>query len=108
MMKHLMMLAMVGLLWGAASHAAAAQDTGVAIYTAKCQMCHGPTGHADTPAGKALKAHPFNTPDYIKASDESLLAILKSGKNKMPAFTGKLTESQMTTVLAYTRTLEKN
>jgi cytochrome c6 len=75
-------------------------------YTEKCQMCHGATGHADTPAGKALGARAFNSPDVIKQSDEDLLAVIKNGKGKMPAFAGKLTVPQMTTLVAYIHTLQ--
>jgi len=39
-------------------------------------MCHGPTGHADTPAGKAMGAHAFNTPAVMKESDADLLAVI--------------------------------
>jgi len=42
------------LLAGAVSAASAADGAG--IFAAHCAQCHGTTGHADTPAGKALKA----------------------------------------------------
>ena len=59
-------------------------------------MCHGPDGLGNTPAGKAMKARPFNAPDVLKESDADLTAVIKNGKNKMPAFTGKLTDAQIT------------
>jgi cytochrome c6 len=85
------------------SHAQAADAS---PYVAKCQMCHGPTGHADTPAGKAMGAHAFNAPAVIKESDTDLLAVIKNGKGKMPAFAGKLTDPQMTDLVAYIRKLQ--
>ena len=33
--------------------------------------------------------------------------IIKGGKNKMPAFSGKLTDAQITDVVAYIHTLQK-
>jgi mono/diheme cytochrome c family protein len=36
-----------------------------------------------------------------------LIAIIKSGKDKMPSFASKLTDDQIKAVLAYIRTLEK-
>jgi cytochrome c6 len=75
-------------------------------YAAKCQMCHGATGLGDTPAGKAMKARPFNSPDVIKESDADLLAVIKNGKAKMPAFAGKLTDPQMTALVAHIRKLQ--
>jgi cytochrome c6 len=75
-------------------------------YTEKCQMCHGATGRGDTPAGKALGARALNSPDVIKQSDADLLAVIKNGKGKMPAFAGKLTVPQMNVLVAYIRTLQ--
>lgn len=75
-------------------------------YVEKCQMCHGATGRGDTPAGKALGARALNSPEVVKQSDTDLLAIIKNGKGKMPAFAGKLTEPQMTALVAYIRTLQ--
>ena len=82
-------------------------QSGADTYKAKCQMCHGATGLGDTPAGKAMKAHPFNSPDVLKQSDADLLTVIKSGKNKMPAFNGKLTPAQMDDSLAFIHTLQK-
>jgi cytochrome c6 len=84
-----------------------AQSTGADTYKAKCQMCHGADGLGNTPAGKAMNAHPFNSPDVIKESDADLTAVIKSGKNKMPAFAGKLTDPQIKDVVAYIHTLQK-
>src|SRR5438876_9145189 len=36
-----------------------AQSAGEATYKAKCQMCHGAKGLADTPAGKSMKVKPI-------------------------------------------------
>lgn len=77
------------------------------IYVAKCQMCHGPDGSADTPAGKAMKARALKSPDVLKESDTDLMAVIKNGKNKMPAFAGKLTDTQITNLIAYVHTLQK-
>ena len=54
-----------------------------------------------------MKAHPFNSPDVLKESDADLIAVIKNGKNKMPAFAGKLTDAQITDVVAYIHTLQK-
>jgi len=77
------------------------------LYTSKCQMCHSADGSATTPAGKMLKARALNSPDVMKESDTDLLTIIKNGRNKMPAFTGKLTPAQMTDLVAYVHTLQK-
>src|ERR1017187_4877198 len=67
-----------------------AQNAGAGTYKAKCLMCHGADGLGATPAGKKLNA-----------------ASVKQGKNKMPAYAGKLTDAQITATVAYIRTLQK-
>jgi len=91
----------------ASTTAAFAQGSGADTYKAKCAMCHGPDGLGATPAGKAMKAVPFNSPDLVKVSDADLIAATKNGKGKMPAYAGKLTDPQIKDVVAYSRTLQK-
>jgi mono/diheme cytochrome c family protein len=50
---------------------------------------------------------PFSSPDIVSKSDADLVAITKNGKGKMPAYTGKLTDAQITDVVAHIRTLQK-
>jgi cytochrome c6 len=87
--------------------ASSAQPSGTDVYTTKCQMCHGATGLGDTPAGKAMKARPFNAPDVLKESDADLIGVIKNGKNKMPAFAGKLTDAQIAASVIHIRSLQK-
>jgi len=62
---------------------------------------------AATPAGKALKAASFKDPAIVKAQDAELIAVVKGGKNKMPSFTGKLSDDQIKATVTYIRTLQK-
>jgi len=78
-----------------------------ATYAAKCQMCHGATGLADTPAGKAMGTKSFKLPEIVKESDAELTTIITSGKGKMPAFTGKLKDAEITALVGYIRKLQK-
>jgi cytochrome c6 len=98
---------MLAAMLAASTTAALAQDSGADIYKSKCAMCHGPDGLGATPAGKAMKATPFNSPELVKASDADLIAATKNGKGKMPAYAGKLTDPQIKSVVAYIRTLQK-
>jgi mono/diheme cytochrome c family protein len=86
---------------------ALAQSGGADTYKAKCALCHGADGQAGTPAGKMLKAASFKEPAIVKAPDAELIAIVKSGKNKMPSFAGKLADDQIKAAVAYIRTLQK-
>jgi cytochrome c6 len=84
-----------------------AQSGGADTYKAKCAMCHAADGTGSTPAGKALKAASFKDPAIVKAPDSDLITIVTNGKNKMPAYKGKLTDAQIKAAIAYIRTLQK-
>lgn len=97
------MFLVLALMAASTAHA----QTGADTYKSKCAMCHAADGEAGSPAGKAMKTPPFSTPELIKASDADLIAVTKSGKGKMPAYSGKLTDPQIKDVIAYIRTLQK-
>jgi|ERR1019366_5060350 mono/diheme cytochrome c family protein len=84
-----------------------AQNAGADTYKAKCLMCHGADGTGSTPAGKSLKAASFKDPAIVKVSDADMIAIAKKGKNKMPAYAGKLSDAQIAAAVAHIRTLQK-
>ncbi len=84
-----------------------AQNSGADIFKAKCAMCHGADGMGGTPAGKALKAVPFNDPAVVKAPDAELIADVKNGKGKMTPNVAKLTDEQIKSVVAFIRTFQK-
>ena len=106
-MNQRMRIAAMILLAAAVPNPVTAQSTGEAIYKAKCQMCHGPDGAAATPIGTVMKITSFKTSESIKASDASYFAVTKEGKGKMPAYSGKLSDSQIKEVVSYIRTLQK-
>ena len=84
-----------------------AQGAGADTYKAKCLMCHGADGLAATNVGKAMKAASFKDPAVVKTPDAQMIAVIKSGKNKMPVYAGKLSDDQIKSVVAYIRTLQK-
>jgi len=90
----------------AAAGASFAQSASQATYKAKCQMCHGASGQADTPAGKATKTLPVSDPEVQKHSAEEMFAFVKGGKDKMQPFKDKLTDAEIKDVVAYFRTLK--
>ena len=105
-MKLNLILVAVCCLTASLSAPAFAQNAGADTYKAKCAMCHGADGLGTTPAGKALKAASFKDPAIVKAPDAELIAAVKNGKNKMPAYTGKLTDGQIKSAVAYISTLQ--
>lgn len=76
------------------------------VYKSKCSGCHGADGKDETPAGKAMHARDFNGPEVKKETDAELIAITQKGKNKMPAYAGKLTDEQIGAQIAYIRALK--
>jgi mono/diheme cytochrome c family protein len=104
-MKKLFGLALIATM-AAFTLPAVAQTSGAATYKAKCQMCHAADGSGSTPAGKAMKAPPLSSPAIVKESNSELVAVTLSGKGKMPAYTGKLTDAQVKEVVEYIRTLQ--
>jgi mono/diheme cytochrome c family protein len=105
-MKNLRKLATVVIMAGTAI-SSVAQGSGADTYKTNCLMCHGADGTGNTPAGKALKATSLSSPSVTKQSSADLMATIKSGKGKMPAYGTKLTHEQIEGVVEYIRTLEK-
>lgn len=104
-MKAFLTIAAASLLALSLAPSALAQSAGAATYKARCQMCHGADGQP-TMAGKSMKALPLNSPELKKASTATLIASVTNGKNKMPAYAGKLTDAQIKEVVEYLRTLQ--
>jgi mono/diheme cytochrome c family protein len=84
-----------------------AQGSAADTYRTKCAMCHGADGLATTPTAKNFKVVSFKDPTMVKATDAQLIASTADGKGKMPAYKGKLTDAQITDVIAFIRTLQK-
>ena len=78
------------------------------LYKAKCAACHGPDGAGKTTMGTMLKIRDLHSDDVQKQSDTDLNRIISKGKNKMPAFDGKLKKEQIEQLVAYIRQLGKS
>ena len=87
--------------------AAQAQSGSEAVYKSKCAMCHGADGSGSTPAGKAMGAKDFRSSDVVKKSDAELQAAIDNGRNKMPAYKGKLSAADVQGLVKYIRQLQK-
>src|SRR5271167_4225769 len=107
MLKQITHAVAISLVVLFASVTSLAQSSGADTYKAKCQMCHGADGLGATPAGKSMKAIPFNDPQILSKSDADLIAATTNGKGKMPAYKGKLSDGDIKAVIAYIHTLQK-
>ena len=87
------------------SSSAVAQDA-AATYKAKCAMCHGPDGKGSA-LGTKMGAHDFTAADVQKETDAQLTEIITKGKGKMPAYDGKLKDTEIKDLVAYIRSLAK-
>src|SRR3954463_541718 len=82
-------------------------QSGEATYKAKCQMCHGATGMADSGAGKAMKVKPATDPDVKKMSEAEMIKATEDGTGKMKPFKGKLSDAEIKGAVQYFRTFAK-
>ena len=94
---------LVMLLAGTVSFA----QSGEATYKAKCQMCHGEKGLADSGAGKAMKVKPATDPDVKKMSEAQMIDAVHDGMGKMQPYKDKLTDAQIKDAVVYFRTFTK-
>jgi mono/diheme cytochrome c family protein len=86
--------------------ASLAAADGAALYKAKCASCHGVNGSGDTAMGKAMKLRDLRSPEVQKQTDADLTKVTADGKGKMPAYKGKLTDAEITALVAHMRTLK--
>jgi len=82
-------------------------QAGEATYKAKCAMCHGATGMADSGAGKAMKVKPVTDPDVKKLSAAEMITATKDGVGKMTPFKDKLSDAQIKDAVDYFRAFIK-
>jgi mono/diheme cytochrome c family protein len=107
-MKKYFAIAGLALVASGAMTRLAAQD-GKALYDEHCKKCHGVTG---TPAPVMVKKYPklakLDEAFFAKRTDDSVVTILKKGKNEnMKAFADKMKPEEMAAVAKYMRTLAK-
>jgi mono/diheme cytochrome c family protein len=87
---------------------AAAQE-GAEVFKTNCEMCHGPQGHGDGPAGQALDPRPRNLAVIqANAADDFLFWRIREGKpgTSMVAWKGILTDEQIWQTVSFIRTLK--
>jgi cytochrome c6 len=82
--------------------AAAADD-----YKAKCQMCHGADGKGNPAMVKSMGVKDLGSADVQKMSDADLKAAIENGKGKMAGYKGKLSDKQITDLVAQVRSFKK-
>ena len=84
-----------------------AADSGADLFAAKCAACHGKAGDAESPMAKKFAVKPLGSADVQKESDADLTKIITKGKDKMPAYEGKVSPDDIKSLVGYIRTLKK-
>lgn len=102
--RSILMVAAAGTLFAGA---AAADGAGEALYKTKCAMCHGPDAAGKTPMGQKLKIPDLRSDEVQKKTDADLAKVITKGKDKMPAYEGKLNEEQIGKLVGYLREIAK-
>jgi high-affinity iron transporter len=86
-----------------------AGDKGAEVFRINCEVCHGPQGHGDGPAGQALEPQPRNLAELqTMVADDFLFWRIREGKpgTSMVAWKGILTEKQIWQTVAFIRSLK--
>ena len=91
----LMLLGVVGKAY------AADPRKGATLYSQYCSDCHGNRGVPNMPG-----VPDFSRNQHLMQSDLVLVKSISVGKGMMPAFQGRLSESDILDVIAYLRTLQ--
>lgn len=99
--------ALISLVVLSGTLSATAQSSAAGVYVSKCARCHGSDGNANTPMGKMINVPSLTSSSLANATDAALLATITNGSGKMAAYSGTLTDAQITAVVAYIRTLQK-
>ena len=82
---------------------------GAEVFRNNCEVCHGPQGHGDGPAGASLDPAPKNLPELSTiVADDYLFWRISTGKDgtSMVAWKGVLTEEQIWQVISFIHTLQ--
>jgi mono/diheme cytochrome c family protein len=96
-------LAAVIIMTGAMGFA----QTGEATYKAKCQSCHGADGNPNPGIAKMMGVKPASDATVKAHSLDEMIATTINGKNKMPAFKGKLSDDEIKGSVEYFHTFAK-
>jgi mono/diheme cytochrome c family protein len=78
------------------------------LYARNCASCHGKDGKAKTFKGKLKHARDLTDPTWQgNVGDERLFNSIMNGKGKMPAYSKKLSEQEIDSLVTYVRALKK-
>jgi mono/diheme cytochrome c family protein len=78
------------------------------LYAKNCASCHGKDGRAKTFKGKLKHARDLTDPTWQgNVGEERIFNSIMNGKGKMPAYSKKLSEQEIDSLVTYVRALKK-
>jgi mono/diheme cytochrome c family protein len=78
------------------------------LYAKNCASCHGKDGRAKTLKGKLKHARDLTDPTWQgNVGEERIFNSIMNGKGKMPAYSKKLSEQEIDSLVTYVRALKK-
>jgi mono/diheme cytochrome c family protein len=78
------------------------------VFDKKCAECHGKDGQSHTFRGKHSHSRDLTDPQWQdQVTDERLYNSIANGKGKMPAFSKKLSEADINSLVTFVRTLKR-
>lgn len=80
---------------------------GESVFKARCVLCHGSDGTANTNLGKQLQARDLHDPAAQKLSNAEMKQLILQGKGNMPPFDGQLSSVEIDQVIKYVRQFAK-
>lgn len=96
--------------WGgptSRSHSSTHDVTARAVFAGNCAVCHGSTGVADTPVGKAMNAADLTSKKVQAQSNAELAHFIAAGEGQMPAFQNVLSHAEILGQVRYIRLLAR-
>ena len=94
---------------GSGSEKAAQQPGEVGtLFAAQCAACHGAAGVPNAAMAQSMGIPSFLDAHGVTAKPDSVLrASVTAGKGKMPAFRGRLTPGQISSLVTYVKSLRQ-
>lgn len=87
--------------------AAYSQASAKALYDAKCLVCHGATGLADSNVAKLMKVKPVTDASVYTMPEDEMIREVREGAGKMEPYKGTLTAAQIRALVDYFQTFTK-
>jgi mono/diheme cytochrome c family protein len=78
------------------------------VYDKKCAECHGKDGESHTFRGKHTHSRDLTDPQWQdQVTNERIYNSIANGKGKMPAFSRKLSEEDINSLVSFVRNLKR-